>query len=101
MGLKAIEEQKLERVGLIKFFKDNRAHYKAMAQDAYDYTAKILLQTGLPVRQDDVAGHLRAALEIDQLLTDARDERRATQNYWVQYFTNLVLERLWNEISNG
>jgi hypothetical protein len=101
MGLKAIEEQRLDRSGLIKFFEANRAHYLAMAQDAYDYTAKILVQTGLPVRPDDVAGHLSAALEIDKRLTDARDDRRCTQNYWVQFFTNLVLERLWSEVSSG
>ena len=101
MGLKAIEEQRLERVGLIKFFDANREHYHVLAQDAYGYTAKILQPTGLPVRPDDVAGHLKAALEIDQLLTDARDENGAKQNYWVQFFTNLVLERLWSEVSDG
>jgi hypothetical protein len=101
MGLKAIEEQRLKRVGLIKFFEENEAHYETLAQDAYDYTAKILKPTGLPVRPDDVAGHLKAALEIDQGLTDARDRNRATQNYFVQYFTNLVIERLWSKISNG
>ena len=100
MGLKAIEEQRLEHVGLIKFFQANRAHYKALAQDAYDYTAKILKPTGLPVRQDDVAGHLKAALEVDQKFTDARAVK-AKQNYWVQFFTNLVLDRLWSEISHG
>lgn len=101
MALKAIEELKLERVGLIKFFEKNKAHYQELAQDAYNYTAKFLQATGLPVRQDDVAGHLKAALEIDQKLTDARDTNRATQNYFVQFFTNLVLDRLWGEISNG
>jgi hypothetical protein len=101
VGLKAFEEQKLDRSGLIKFFDNNREHYLAMAQDAYDYTAKILVQTGLPVRVDDVAGHLSAALEIDKRLTDARDDKHCTQRYWVQYFTNLVLERLWSEVSSG
>jgi len=101
MGLKAIEEQKLQRVSLINFFGQHRANYKVLAQEAYDFTAKILQPTGLPVRQDDVAGHLRAALEVDKPLTDARDEKRCTQNYWVLYFTNLVLERLWSEISHG
>jgi hypothetical protein len=101
MGLKAIEEQKLQRANLIGFFGEHRAGYKVLAQEAYDFTAKILEPTGLPVRPDDVAGHLRAALEVDKPLTDARDEKRCTQNYWVSYFTNLVLERLWNEISHG
>jgi hypothetical protein len=34
-------------------------------------------------------------------LTDYRDNNRCTATYWVQYFTNLVLDRLWGEISNG
>jgi hypothetical protein len=100
MGLKAIEEQRLGRVGLIKFFEKHRSHYKALAQDAYDYTAKILKSTGLPVRPDDVAGLLVAALEVDQLLTDAR-AKGAKQDYWVRFFTNLVLDRLWSEVSSG
>jgi hypothetical protein len=100
MGLRAIEEQRLGRVGLVKFFEKNRGHYKSLAQEAYDYTAKILKSTGLPVRQDDVAGMLVAALEVDQLLTDAR-AKNATQAYWVRFFTNLVLDRLWSEISHG
>jgi hypothetical protein len=100
MGLKAIEEIKLKRVGLIGFFEKNRAHYKELAQDAFDYTDKILKPTRLPVRQDDVAGHLSAALEVDNLLTDYRDDNRCTAAYWVQYFTNLVLDRLWSEIKH-
>jgi hypothetical protein len=101
MGLKAIEEQKLQRVGLIAFFEKKRSVYKILAQEAYDFTAKILKPTGLPVRPDDVSGHLRAALEVDKPLTDYRDGHSCSQNYFVQYFTNLVLERLWNEISHG
>jgi hypothetical protein len=101
MALKAIEEQKLQRFGLITFFDKNRKHYKSLAQDAFDFTAKILEPTGLPVRPDDVAGHLSAALEVDKPLTDYRDGHKCTAAYWVQYFTNLVLNRLWNEISNG
>lgn len=102
MALKAIEEIKLQRVGLIKFFERNQAHYEELAQQAFDYTAQILRPTGLPVRQDDVAGHLNAALEVDKPLTDYRDGNRGcAAAYWVQYFTNLVLERLWSEISNG
>jgi hypothetical protein len=101
MALKAIEEQKLQRAGFIDFFERKRAHYQALAKDAFDYTAKILSPTGLPVRPDDVAGHLSAALEVDKLLTDYRDGSRCAAAYWVQYFTNLVLDRLWSEISNG
>lgn len=101
MALKAIEEQRLQRVGLIRFMERNRDHYKALAQDAYDYTAKTLQPAGLPVRQDDVAGHLSAALEVDKTLTDYRDANKCAAAYWVSYFTNLVLDRLWSEISNG
>lgn len=102
MGLKAIEEQRLQRAGFIKFFDKERKHYKELAADAYNYTAKILQPTGLPVRVDDVAGHLSAALEVDKLLTDYRDGNQGTSAaYWVKYFTNLVLDRLWSEISNG
>jgi hypothetical protein len=101
MALKAIEEQRLQRVGLITFFEKHKVHYKSLAQDAFDFTAKILQPTGLPVRPDDVAGHLSAALEVDKRLTDYRDGNKCAAAYWVQYFTNLVLNRLWSEISNG
>jgi hypothetical protein len=101
MALKAIEEINLQRVGLIKFFEHNKAHYQALAQFAFDYTAKILEPTGLPVRPDDVAGHLSAAMEVDKLLTDYRNGHNCAAAYWVRYFTDLVIERLWGEMTNG
>jgi hypothetical protein len=101
MALKAIEAQKLEKVGLTSFFVKNQQHYQELAQDAYDYTARTLESTGMRPRQDDVSEHLRAALEVDDPLTNYRDGNRCAAAYWVQYFTNLVLDRLWGNIKES
>jgi hypothetical protein len=98
MSLKALQEQRLVKAGLVKFFEKNEAAYKTLAQDSYNYTAKILKPTGIQVRVDDVAGHLKAAIEVDKAFNDERVAKRCTQNYWVDFFTNYVLDRLWKGI---
>ena len=32
-------------------------------------------------------------------LINVIDERRLSQKYWYRYFCNLILDRLWDEIS--
>ncbi len=101
MALKATEEQRLDKFEFDKFFEKNREHYLKLAQDAYDYTAKILRPASIPPRQDDVGDHLCGALEVDARLTKYREGKRCNAAYWVRYFANLVLDQLWPDVSSG
>jgi hypothetical protein len=100
MALTALMEQRMKAISLIKFFEDNRARYKAMAAEAYAYTAKTLKPSKQIVRQDDVSGHLEAQIELDDPLKVYLEKKRRSQQYWFRYFTFLILDRLWKELED-
>lgn len=100
MALTALQAQRLKKLGLEEFLGKNRAHYKGLAKDAYEYSAKTLKGTTQPVRQEDVSGHLQAAVELDAKLTDFLDSKRQTQQYWPKLFTYLIVENVWKEVED-
>ncbi len=100
MALTAVQAQGLKKLGLDQFLATNRADYKAMAKDAYEFTAKTLKASGLPVRQEDVSGHLQAAVELDAALTAFLETKRAGQQYWPKRFTYLIVEDVWKELQD-
>jgi hypothetical protein len=90
----------MQAIELDKFFDTHRLIYKAMATDAYAFTAKTLSPTHQQVRPDDVSGHLEAAVELDEALKVYLAKKRKSQQYWTKYFTFLILDRLWGELKN-
>jgi len=99
MPFNALWDQQCKAIELDKLFKAHRDEYKAMAQFAYDYTKEILKTSGEPVRQDDVAAHLQAQIELDPNLKAHLDKKKKTQQYWPKRFTFLVVDYLWEELS--
>jgi len=87
--------QKLERAGLVAYFQAHRGVWEDNAQDAYNYTKKAF--GGSKVRPDDVAKTLRPVVEIDKGLRRALDQKKGlNQKYWIDYFTNLVIDVTWD-----
>lgn len=93
MALDLEKEQALDRNGLIAHYNATSDHWKGTAQDAYDYTKKTF--GGQPVRQDDVAKALRGAVSVDPPLRTELDKKKLRQKYWIDHFTDLVLDRTW------
>ena len=100
MALNALQEQRMKSIGMIDFFEKNRKTYKEKAVEAYAFTATTLAPTNQVVRQDDVSGHLEAAIELDEALKVFLAEKRKGQQYWTKYFTYLILDRLWEELKS-
>jgi hypothetical protein len=100
MALTALQAERLKKLGLEEFLETNKKHYKGMAKDAYEYSAKTLKGTNQPVRQEDVSGHLEAAVELDAKLTDFLDGKHQTQQYWPKLFTYRIVETVWKEIED-
>jgi hypothetical protein len=98
MSLTATDYQSLKRVGLTKFFTDNRAMYLALAKEAYGYAKKCVGPTGQNVRPDDVAPLLLQALELNDKLTNWLAGKRLTQQYWYKRFGDLVIDDTWKEL---
>ncbi len=98
MALTLDVEQRLEAVELIGFFNENRDAWTAIAKDTYEFVRKHFPE-GSKIRHDDVAKALRPVVEVDENLQDALHEKRLSQKYWVTFFTDLVIDRTWNEIT--
>jgi hypothetical protein len=93
MALTLDVEQRLEDVGLITFFDQNRAAWKGLAKRTYDFL-KADCPAGSTIRQDDVAKVLKPFIEVDEDLRDKLHEFKLTQKYWISYFTDLIIDRL-------
>lgn len=91
----------MQSIDLDKFFEKHRRRYKAMAVEAYGFTATTLKRSQQEVRPDDVSGHLEAAIELDEPLKVHLAKKRKSQQYWTRYFTFLILDRLWEELKSG
>jgi hypothetical protein len=100
LGLTAQNELSLRDAGLITFFDSNRAGFKAVAQRSYTFAKSYVDETDLPLRLDDVATALVAALVTNESLRDFLAAQKLRQQFWYARFADLILDRLWEELSN-
>jgi hypothetical protein len=100
MGLTADVELNLKDAGLIEFFNKNRPVFKVIAGKAYAFAYDYVHATGLPLRHDDVAKSLTAALVANESLRDFLATKKLRQNFWNVRFADLILDRLWKELTD-
>lgn len=102
MGLTAEWELALRDAGLIDFFDQNREVFREAAQASYEYTEDyVTAPVRLPLRRDDVAEILVAALTTNELLREyLASHAGLKQKYWYRHFADLILDRLWEELSD-
>jgi hypothetical protein len=98
VGLTLEMEQRLAAVGLIEYFDANRKFWQGLAKQSYDFMSGNF-PDGSVVRRDDVAKALKPIVEVDEGLRAKLNEDKLTQKYWIAYFTDLVIERTWADIS--
>jgi hypothetical protein len=98
MGLTATKSLRLEDAGLVGLFKKEKKLWRTLAQNAYNYVSGGLEDSGEPVRADDLISPLVPVLEVTAELRDFLAEKRLTQKYWNQYFAELIVDRLWDEL---
>jgi len=101
VALSAEELQQLRDAGFENFYKDKEKLWRELASEAYRYTTGYVKPTGEAVRVDDVVKALVPALEVNQAFTDRLAEKRLTQKYWRTRFADLILDKLWTELSGG
>jgi hypothetical protein len=99
MALTAEIDLRMAAVGLTDLFEEQIQLYRAMAVTAYEYAEGYVEDAGLPLRIDDVAVALEPALHLSEPLTTLLGTKRLTQKYWYRYFADLILDRLWKELS--
>ena len=100
MGLTAQIELALQDASLIRFFDEHRAAFKAIAERSYAFAHDNVEATGLTLRKDDVATSLVVALQTNELLRDCLATKKLRQNHWYTRFSDLVMDRLWEELAD-
>jgi hypothetical protein len=97
VALDATKEQALQDVSLIKLFEDHRDLWKADAKSAYGFSAGFLDV----VRPDDVLKPLLPVLEVAPKLREYLARNKLSQKYWYERFGELIIDRLWKELTGG
>lgn len=97
MALTLEMEQRLDRAGLVTHYGTKEAAWQAVAQTSYDYIKGQF--AGAAVRPDDIAKVLRPVVEVNKELRTILDAKKLSQKYWIDYFTNLIIDRTWVNIN--
>lgn len=97
MGLTLEAEQRLDDVGLVAFFEQHRPEWLAKAQDTYEYVTGNFPANSV-IRRDDVAKALLPIVEVNEPLKDMLDANKLRGKFWRSFFTDLVVDRTWNEL---
>lgn len=100
MGLTADVELALHDADLDQFFETHRAAFKEIAIRAYSFAHDNIIETGLPLRRDDVSKGIAIALTTNEALRDCLAEKKLRQKFWYQRFADLITERLWKELED-
>jgi hypothetical protein len=100
MALTLEAEQRLGNVGLIEFFEQHKAQWKQAAQETFDFV-KTGFPEGAKIRRDDVAKPLYPILEVNELLRDILDQKKLRGKFWISDFVNLIIDRVWQDISGA
>jgi hypothetical protein len=98
MGLTARKSLALDDSGLIELFESEQDQWRAVAHKAHDYVEDSLDGSGEPVRRDDLIPMLVPVLEVTAELREFLAEEKLTQKYWYEWFAELMVDRLWDEL---
>jgi hypothetical protein len=72
-----------------------------MARQAFVYAAGYIEASGAQIRQDDVVPALQPVLEVTPELRIFLYREKLRQQYWYEWFAELVIDRLWDELTEG
>jgi hypothetical protein len=98
MALTLEKEQRLRNAGFFDLFEREKSLWTAMAREAYSYTKLYVERAKAQVRMDDVVGPLAEGLRVTGTLAEYLDARKLKEKYWVEWFGELIVEKLWSEL---
>jgi hypothetical protein len=101
MALSLLKEQRLGDAHLTDLYEDKLDLWRAMAQQAYAYAVKYIEASGAEIRQDDVVPVLQPVLEVTPELRRFLEGARLRQQYWYEWFAELIIDRLWRELTGN
>lgn len=98
MALSRVKELRLTDAKLVELYEAETDLWRGLAEHAFTYAKTNIAGQG-DIRQDDVVPTLRPVLEVTPTLRDFLAERRLRQQYWYEWFGELILDRLWDELT--
>jgi len=101
MALSLLKEQRLGDAHLIDLYGEKLDLWRAMAQHAYAYAVQYIESSGAQIRQDDVVPVLQPVLEVTPELRRFLERAKLRQQYWYEWFAELIVDRLWPELTGG
>lgn len=97
MALTLEAEQRLEDVGLVKFFTDHEAVWLNAAKETKAFVTANF-PAGSVIRRDDVAKNLEPILAVNEELKDYLDSNKIRGKFWIRFFADLIIDRTWAKI---
>jgi hypothetical protein len=101
MALSLVKEQRLGDARLTELYEDKLDLWRAMARQAYAYAVQYIEASGAQIRQDDVVPVLQPVLEVTPELRRFLERAKLRQQYWYEWFAELIVDRLWAELTGG
>lgn len=98
MALNRVRELALGDAKLTELYTEQNDLWRQLASDAYEFAAKPIQESHHEVRQDDVIPALVIALQISEPLRHDLAKKKLSQKYWYQWFAELIVDRLWDEL---
>jgi hypothetical protein len=99
MGLTATKSLRLEDAGLDDLFEEKKDLWKGLAKRTFDFVKGALTDSGEPVRPDDLITPLVPALEASPVLREYLASKKLTQKFWNEWFAELIVESLWDQLA--
>jgi hypothetical protein len=97
MALTSAVEYDLKNAKFTDAFKEKRATWLKMAQDAYRLAKTVMADP----KSDDVAPHLALMLAAHTGFRKVKSDKRLLQKHWDKDFADLIVAETWGEIIKG
>jgi|SRR5207253_1690725 hypothetical protein len=97
MALNRVKELRLTDAGLVGLYEGDLKLWRELAKHAYEYAKNYIAATAT-IRQDDVVPALQPVLEVTPALREFLASRSLRQHYWYEWFAELIIDRLWDEL---
>ena len=100
MALTLEAEQRMTRANLVSFHDQHGDMWREAAQEAYTFL-RGNFPDGSRIRRDDLAKGLVPVLEVHETLKDKLNEKKLRQKFWITYFADLIIDRVWGDLDRG
>ena len=78
-----------------KLYADNAAKWNEMVENATEFAKTYLQAQGERLRPADISAILRNAIKVDPQFEAHLSKRTLQQKYWVEWFSDYVVEQVY------